>query len=71
MQNPDLRYWTLEHLVMMLFAIALITVGHSRSKKIAAPEGKHRAIAIFYLLAVLVIVAAISQGHRPLLGITH
>jgi len=45
-----------------------VTVGHARSKKIALPEGKHRAIAIFYGLALLVIVAAILQSHRPLIG---
>jgi cytochrome bd-type quinol oxidase subunit 2 len=71
MKDATTRYWTVEHLVMMIFAIILITIGHSRSKKAALPEAKHRAIAIFYILAVVVIVAAIAQGHRPLFGITH
>lgn len=71
MKDAITRYWTVEHLVMMIFAIILITIGHSRSKKAALPEAKHRAIAIFYILAVVVIVAAIAQGHRPLFGITH
>jgi cytochrome bd-type quinol oxidase subunit 2 len=71
MKDATTRYWTVEHLVMMIFAIVLITIGHSRSKKAALPEAKHRAIAIFYILAVVVIVAAIAQGHRPLFGITH
>jgi hypothetical protein len=70
MKDPITRYWTVEHAVMMIFAIALITIGHSRSKKAAAPESKHRAIAIFYILAVVVIVAAIVQSQRPLFGIT-
>lgn len=71
MKNPDLRYWAVEHVGMMVFAIVLITVGHSRSKKAALPEAKHRSIAIYYILAVVVIVAAIAQSHKPLLGITH
>jgi cytochrome bd-type quinol oxidase subunit 2 len=71
MKDATTRYWTVEHLVMMILAIVLITIGHSRSKKAALPEAKHRAIAIFYILAVVVIVAAIAQGHRPLFGITH
>lgn len=71
MKDATTRYWTVEHLVMMIFAIVLITIGHSRSKKVALPEAKHRAIAIFYILAVVVIVAAIAQAHRPLFGITH
>ncbi len=70
MQDNDARYWTVEHWSMMLFAIILITVGHARSKRITLPEGKHRVIAIYYLLAVVVILAAIVQSHRPLLGIS-
>jgi len=68
MADKMTRYWTVEHLVMMLFAIALITIGHARSKRALLPEGKHRAIAIFYGLAIIVIVAAIIQSGRPVVG---
>lgn len=70
MQDAEARYWTVEHWAMMLFAIALITFGHIRSKKATLPEAKHRAILMFYTLAVIVIVAAIVQSHRPFLGIS-
>jgi len=70
MQDNEARYWTVEHWSMMLFAIALITFGHIRSKKAVLPEAKHRAILLYYVLAVVVIVAAIIQSHRPLLGIS-
>jgi magnesium-transporting ATPase (P-type) len=70
MHDNDARYWTLEHWAMMLFAIALITFGYMRSKKTAAPNDKHRAIALYYVLAVVVIVAAIIQSHRPMFGIS-
>jgi len=70
MKDASLRYWTVEHISMMIFAIILITVGYSRSKRIVTAEGKHRAVAIFYLLAMVVIIAAIIQSHRPMLGIS-
>ncbi|MEJ7780697.1 MAG: cytochrome B [Daejeonella sp.] len=70
MKNPLTRYWTVEHAVLMLFAIALITVGHARSKRAAQAINKHRAIALYYGLAVLVIVVAIYQSGRPLLGMS-
>jgi hypothetical protein len=70
MKAPDIRYWTVEHLTMMLVAIVLITIGHSKSKKAILPELKHRSVAIFYILAVIVIVAAIVLAKRPLFGIT-
>lgn len=64
MKNSMLRYWTVEHLFMMLFAIVLITIGHARSKKIIDAANKHRTISIFYGLAVLVIWVAIAQSGR-------
>ena len=70
MKNTLSRYWTVEHAVLMLFAIALITVGHARSKRAAQAINKHRAIALYYGLAVLVIVVAIYQSGRPLLGMS-
>lgn len=68
MKDATSRYWTVEHSVMMLFALVLITVGHSRSKKAAEDAGKHRSIAIFYGLAIVVILVAIAQSGRPILG---
>jgi len=68
MKETMTRYWTVEHTVMMLFVIVLITLGHSRSKKAADDLNKHRSIALYYGLAVLVIVVAIYQSGRPILG---
>ncbi|RFZ82619.1 cytochrome B [Mucilaginibacter terrenus] len=71
MKDDTTRYWTVEHIAMMVFAIALITIGHARSKRAQLPEGKHRVIAIAYLLATLVVVVAILQSQRGLFGMTH
>jgi len=71
MKNDTTRYWTVEHIAMMIFAIVLITIGHARSKRITAPVGKHRTVAIFYSLALLVIVLAIIQSMRPFFGVSH
>lgn len=68
MKDTILRYWTVEHWVMMVFAIVLITVGHAKSKKAIDAINKHRAIAMYYGLAILVILAAIYQSGRPLIG---
>jgi len=70
MKNTLTRYWTVEHSVLMLFAVALITIGHARSKKAAQAINKHRAISLYYGLAVLVIVVAIYQSGRPLFGMS-
>ena len=68
MKVTETRYWTMEHVVMMLIAIVLLTVGHSRSKKIILHVEKHRVIAITYTLALLIIIIAIAQSGRPVIG---
>jgi hypothetical protein len=68
MKNDTTRYFTVEHWVMMIIAIILITIGHSKSKKIILPESKHKTIAIYYIIALLIIIGAIMAGHLPVLG---
>jgi len=68
MSNDVTRYFSVEHWVGMIIAIVLITIGHSKSKKIILPESKHRIIAIFYIIAFIVIVGTILAGHLPVLG---
>jgi membrane protein DedA with SNARE-associated domain len=59
MKNPVSRYFTVEHWVMMIIAIVLITIGHSKSKKAATAEAKHKVIAILYFIALLIILVGI------------
>jgi hypothetical protein len=67
MKNDALRYFAVEHWVGMLAAIVLITIGHSKSKKIVLPEIKHKTIAIYYLIAILIVVGTLAAGHIPIL----
>jgi len=67
MKDPVTRYFTVEHWVMMLIAIALITVGHSKSKKLTTPQAKHKIIALFYTLALLIIIGALAAGKISIL----
>lgn len=62
MKDSISRYWTVEHAIMMVLAIVLITVGHSKSKKALVGSVKHRNIAIFYAAALLIIIAAINMS---------
>lgn len=62
MKTANLRYWTVEHVSMMVIAIILITVGHSKSKKAIESAKKHKAIAVFYTIALIVILVAIQMA---------
>ena len=53
------RYWKVEHISMMIIAIILITVGNAKSKKVDAAISKHKTIAIFFGIALVLVVAAI------------
>lgn len=68
MKDATTRYFTVEHWVMMIIAIVLITIGHSKSKKTEVSVSKHKTIAIFYGIALLVIIGAIMAGHLPVIG---
>lgn len=68
MKHETTRYFTVEHWFAMVIAIVLITIGHSKAKRIETSEGKHKTVAIFYIIAFLIIIAAIMAGPRPVLG---
>ena len=59
MSNPIFRYWNVEHITMMILAIVLITIGYSKSKRAKEDKAKHRAIYIFYTLAIVIVLLAI------------
>ena len=70
MKYSTTRYWTAEHITMMIVAITLITIGYSRSKKVSTPEKKHFNIFVFYLSALLIVVATLILSRRGVLGMS-
>ncbi len=68
MKDSITRFYTMEHTLMMVIAIVLITIGHSKSKKAADGAAKFKAISVFYLIALLIILAAIPWPFRDLAG---
>jgi hypothetical protein len=59
MSNAELRLTSLEHPLINLIAIALITIGWSKHKKIVNSEAKFKTFAIFYGLGLLLILSRI------------
>jgi hypothetical protein len=64
MQNSVTRFFTIEHMVGMILAIALIHIGKAQGKKNMADRAKHRRTMIFYFLALLIMVASIPWPFR-------
>jgi len=59
MSNPSLRFYAVEHILMMVIALALMHVGRVKSKRDIAGWKRHRSAAIFYGLSLLLVLAAI------------
>jgi len=59
MENAQTRFFTVEHISMMIIAIALVTIGYSRAKRVEESKRKFRSIAIFYGVAIVIIFAMI------------
>jgi len=59
MGQDQMRFWKFEHAGMMVVAIALVTIGRLASKKARTENGKHQRVAIFYLIALVLMLAMI------------
>ncbi|MDQ3100829.1 MAG: cytochrome B [Bacteroidota bacterium] len=58
------RFWKMEHIGMMLVAVILITVGRVLSKKADNEYRKQLYILVFFLIAVVLILASIPWPVR-------
>lgn len=68
MKVTILRFFAVEHTLGMVIAIALITIGYSKSKKAATDEKKFGKIGVFYLIALILILVSIPWPFRTALG---
>lgn len=59
MKNSVLRKPLVEHPLMILIAIALITIGFSKHKKKATDQAKFKTIFTYYFIALVLILAVI------------
>lgn len=66
MKNPTWRFFAIEHLAGMLIAIVLIHIGKAQGKKAIGDKAKHRRTMIFYLVALLIILASIPWPFREI-----
>ena len=67
MKDATTRYWLVEHNTAMLIAIVLITLARTTSKKMADGPLRHKRMFVFNLIALAIIVVAISMSGRGFL----
>lgn len=59
MKNAMTRLYLVEHPFVNIIAVALITIGYSKHKKKLTSQAKLKPIAIFYSIALLLILSRI------------
>ena len=63
MKDPEIRLVVMEHPLMMILAVILITVGFSKHKNKSSDKAKFKTIALYYGVALLFILSRIPWGQ--------
>lgn len=63
MKNPALRLTVVEHPLINIIAIILITIGWSKHKKAIMSAAKFKSVLIFYAMGVLLILSRIPWNN--------
>ncbi len=66
MSNKIFRFFTVEHSLLMLVAIILITLGYTKSKKAEQDTQKHCIAFWYFLIGLVVILVSIPWPFRGL-----
>ena len=64
MKDPYTRFFTMEHLTMMLLAWILVHIGRATVKKGTTDAIKHKKMLIFFGIAIILILASIPWPFR-------
>lgn len=61
MKDPMMRYFAVEHILAMVIAVVFIQLGRTFSKKKSEATDKHKSLAIYTAVALLIIVGTLAQ----------
>lgn len=71
MRDATLRFYVIEHLTLMVAALALAHVGKARIRRAATDAARFRTAAIFYTISLVLVLLAtpwpFREPGRPLL----
>lgn len=63
MKNDMLRLYAVEHITVMILAVVFITIGYSKHKKKLTSHPKFKTLAIFYSIALVLILSRIPWAQ--------
>ena len=68
MKEKTYRFFWLEHPLMMIISIILITLGYGMAKKPVSDETKYKKAFLYFLIALIFILIAIPWPSRDMIG---
>ena len=63
MKDASLRFYSVEHLSVMVLTVILVHIGRAKSKRAKSDSAKFKIAAIFYLVSLILIIAAIPWSR--------
>ncbi len=64
--NRPVRFFGMEHSLVMTVSVIVVTIGSARAKRQTTDAGKHRAIWVWYGIALLLILSSVPWAFSPL-----
>ncbi len=65
MKDPTLRYYAVEHILVMLIGVALVEIGRAKAKKATEDLKKFKLQLIFFSISLLIMLSRIPfDGER-------
>lgn len=68
MKDKFYRFFLVEHPIAMILAIIFITLAHGMSKKSVTDEVKYKKAFYYFLIAFILILAAVPWPFREIIG---
>ncbi len=68
MQNPELTFYGLIHIMLMLTAIVVLTIGSALSKRRSTDKEKFKTMLVWFSISMIIIFIAIPWPFSPLSG---
>lgn len=63
--ESDIRFFAMDHTVMMLIAIVIVTIGSMKAKRKQADSDKFKSMAVWFSIGLLIILLSIPWPFMP------
>lgn len=63
MRDSTSRLFAVEHPIVMILVVVLVTIGYSKHKKKLLSKGKYKVLAITYTIALILLLSRVPWQH--------